>query len=100
MLMRRAFSTKICRDCKNYNGWGCNKYVITDIVTGEKSYYYAKAMRENEKKCGESAIHFEKNHYKIVTIPYYFVKNNADIFVPLGFLSLYGSMFFWMISRN
>lgn len=98
--MRRAFSTKICRDCKNYNGWGCNKYVITDIVTGEKSYYYARAVRDNEKKCGETAIHFEKNHYKIVTVPYYFVKNNFIVCLVPVIAGSYVSMLFWLISQN
>jgi hypothetical protein len=96
--MRRAFSTKICRDCKNYNGRGCKKYVITDIVTGEKSYYYAKAVRENEKKCGADAVHFEKNHYKIATIPYYFVKNNHIIFVAPAIVGSYVSIL-WYFSH-
>ena len=87
--MRRAFSTKICRDCKYFTGETCKKYFITDIVTGEKSYYYARAVRENKEKCGEEAIHFEKNHYKIVTVPYYFVKNNPFIIAPIGVLSSY-----------
>lgn len=95
--MRRALSTKICRDCKNYNGWGCKKYGITDIVTGEKSYYFAKHIRENEKKCGESAIHFEKNHYKIVTVPYYFVQNNLIIFVGPVILSSYVSILWYCL---
>uniref|UniRef100_A0A6C0HS63 Uncharacterized protein n=1 Tax=viral metagenome TaxID=1070528 RepID=A0A6C0HS63_9ZZZZ len=80
--------TKICRDCKFYMGTTCKKFYDLDIVTGEKSYYYAKYLRENEK-CGESAIHFETNHYKLITLPYYCVKNNAHIVSLFGGVSLY-----------
>lgn len=75
---------KICVDCKHYRGLVCGKFYNTDIVTGEKSYYYARFARENEKKCGEDAIHFEKNDYKVVTLPYYFVKNNIVIIGLFG----------------
>lgn len=87
--MRAFSSVKICRDCKHFTVPTCKKYFITDIVTGEKSYYYARTNRENEKKCGENAIHFEKNHYKMATLPYYFIKNNPIIFVPIGVLGYY-----------
>ena len=98
--MNRAVSTKICRDCKFFTGLTCKKYFITDIVTGEKSYYYARSVRENEKKCGENAVDFEKNHYKIATVPYYFVKNNFIICLTPVIAGSYVSMLCWLISRN
>lgn len=82
--------SKICRDCKHYMGMTCKKYYNIDIVTGKKSYYYARAVRENEKKCGEIALHFEKNHYKIVTRPFYFMKNNPELPITFGILSMWG----------
>jgi hypothetical protein len=34
--------------------------------------------------CGEDAIHFEENNFKIITGPYYYVKENWPILIIAG----------------
>jgi hypothetical protein len=70
---------KICKDCKYFIGdqMECKKFSDTNLITGKVSFDYAQSARENNKKCGENAIHFEENHNKIVTVPYYFLKKNS-----------------------
>jgi hypothetical protein len=70
---------KICKDCKYFIGdkMECGKFSDTNIITGEVTYNSAKSARENDKKCGENAIHFEENNNKILTVPYYFIKENS-----------------------
>jgi hypothetical protein len=82
---------KICIDCKHFIGDSieCRKFSDTNLVTGKISYDYARSARENKEKCGEDAIHFEKNHFKIITVPYYFLKNNYIVLMPSFLLSVY-----------
>ena len=54
----------------------CAAFSTTDLVTGEKTYKYASTMRDDKTACGTDGIHFEQNHFKIITVPYYFVKKN------------------------
>jgi len=70
---------KICRDCKHFigNNIECKKFGDVSIITGKIVYNSARSVRKDNKKCGEDAILFEKNHFKIITVPYYFLK---DIF--------------------
>ncbi len=86
---------KICKDCRHFIGDNieCRKFGDTNIVTGQVTYEYAKSVREDEKKCGENAILFEKNHFKIITVPYYFLKDKAILLTSCGILTLY----FWGI---
>ena len=76
---------RICKDCKHFigNDLECRKFGDTDIITGKVTYEYARSMRRDEKKCGDNAIHFEENHFKIVTVPYYFLKDNWPIFLSV-----------------
>jgi len=87
---------KLCVDCKHYLGLGCRKYYDMDVVNGEKTYYYARAVRESEKKCGPEAIHFEKNKYNAVTLPYYFVENNKLHFILFGGTFSYMYILFYL----
>jgi hypothetical protein len=82
---------KICRDCVHFIGHEreCRKFGDTNLVTGKVTYDSARSAREDVKKCGENAIHFEENHFKIVTVPYYFLKGNSFIILPVGFLGFY-----------
>jgi hypothetical protein len=77
---------RICKDCKYFvgNDLACGKFGDTDIITGKVTYEYARLVREDEKKCGNKAIHFEENHFKIVTVPYYFIKDNWPIFLSVS----------------
>jgi hypothetical protein len=67
---------KICRDCKYFiaSDWDCAKFKDVNIITGKETFDSARSVRNDEKKCGDDAKYFEENHYKIVTVPYYFFK--------------------------
>jgi len=82
---------KICRDCRYFIGdtLECGKFGDTNLVTGKVTYPYARSTREDVKKCGENAIHFEENHFKIITVPVYFMKNNWPLIIPGGLLGFY-----------
>lgn len=70
------FNTKkLCRDCKYFipNTYQCGKFGETNIITGKETYENARDMRSSEDKCSEYAIHFEKNYFKVITVPYYFI---------------------------
>jgi len=82
---------KICRDCKYFIGdeLECGKFGDQNIVSGKVSYPSARSVREDLKQCGENAIYFEKNHFKILTVPYYFLKSNWPLILPTGVVSIY-----------
>jgi hypothetical protein len=82
---------KICRDCIHFIGdnMECRKFGDTNLVTGKVTYDSARSVREDKKKCGEDAIQFEENHFKIITTPYYFLKSNLLLTLPVGFVGLY-----------
>ena len=82
---------KICKDCRHFIGDNieCRKFGDTNIITGKVTYLSARSVREDEKKCGQNAIYFEENHFKIVTVPYYFLKENWLLLLPSAFLSFY-----------
>jgi hypothetical protein len=80
---------KLCKDCKYFIGdkKECRKFGVTDIITGEITYQSALDVRKDEKKCSEEAIHFEENNLKIITVPYYYLKDNFLLTIPLAYLS-------------
>jgi hypothetical protein len=82
---------KICKDCIHFIGDNreCRKFGDTNIITGKVTYNSARSVREDKNKCGEDAILFEKNNLKIITVPYYFFKDNSHFMLPTGVLSLY-----------
>jgi hypothetical protein len=82
---------KICKDCRHFigNKLECGKFSDSDIITGRVTYPYARSARENKEKCGEDAIHFEENPYKIITAPYYFCKENWLLLVPGTLFTVY-----------
>lgn len=82
---------KICKDCKHFIGdsLDCRKFGNVNIITGDVTYLSARSVREDNNKCGEDAILFENNRLKIITIPYYFVKENSLTVLTLGTTSLY-----------
>lgn len=75
---------KICKDCKYYMAdvKRCRAFSTTDIITGKKTYQDAYDVRKNETICGVDGIHFEKNRFKLITVPYYFVKSESYI-IPI-----------------
>jgi len=72
----------LCRDCKFFiaNDKECRKFGDIDLVTGKKSYNYARYVRNDENKCGQEAKHFETNNFKMITVPYYLL---LDIGPPI-----------------
>jgi len=82
---------KICRDCIHFIGDNneCRLFGDTNIVTGEVKYPPAEIIRDNTEKCGENAIYFKKNKFKIVTEPYFFCKKNWMILSSSGLIYLY-----------
>lgn len=73
---------KLCKDCKFFiaNEKQCMKFGNTDLVTGEQHYKLASYTRDDKDKCGEDAKYFEKNNFKILTVPYYFTLTYWYIF--------------------
>jgi hypothetical protein len=93
--------TKICKDCKHFirDNIECRKFSDTNIITGKVTYSSARSARYDIKKCGEDAVHFEENNFKIITVPYYFFKDNwLFIFSSVG-LSFYCYSFFCILHR-
>ena len=82
---------KICKDCRHFIGDNreCRKFGDVNIITGKVTYNSALSVREDVKKCGEDAIHFEENHFKIITVPYYFFKDHWPLLLLTGFFSFY-----------
>lgn len=89
---------KVCANCKFFiaNKNECGKFGEVDIITGKYNYENAISLRNDEKKCGEYAIFFKKNHFKFLTILYYYIRENLAI---ISFLSLYGAIVLTCVVR-
>ena len=100
-LYNNSFSSllptrKICKDCRHFIGDNveCRKFGDVDLVTGKVTYPAAKYIRDDSEKCGENATHFEENQFKIVTVPYYFVKEYKFIFSSVVLFSIYVYLYY------
>jgi len=82
-------SNVLCKNCKYYNACEetCRKFGKPDVVTGKVDYEYALNVRYNPEKCGGDAKHFDQNHYKLITVPYYFVLKNS-FYIPILTISV------------
>ena len=69
-------SQLLCKNCKYFiaDKKECGNFVHTDLVSGQKIYETASFARTLESNCGKHAKHFEYNNFKVVTVPYYFLK--------------------------
>ena len=88
--------TKICKDCRHFIGDNieCRKFSCKNIITGKVTYSSARSARDDIKKCGKDAVHFEENNFKIITVPYYFFKDyRLIIFQSVGLCFYFYSMF-------
>jgi hypothetical protein len=92
---------KICNDCKYFiaNDRKCSKFGEVNIITGRETYEKALDIRENDNKCGEDAKYFEKNNFKIITVPYYFLKDYWKL-TPLLGLVIYSMYLLYEISNR
>ena len=72
---------KICANCKFFisDKKECSKFGDIDIITGKYDYEDAKSVRNNESKCGEDAIFFIENYFKILDIPFKFLLENSNL---------------------
>ena len=79
---------KICADCKffNPNKKQCIQFGEADIITGKRIYESAADVRKDETKCGQSAVLFQKNNFKVITIPYYFVSEYWPVLAYTSFV--------------
>jgi hypothetical protein len=87
----------ICANCRFFipNKNECSKFGNVNIITGKYNYDSASNVRKDEDKCGEYAIFFQKNHFKFITVPYYFVLDNpALVFVISVYGTLYGILIY------
>jgi hypothetical protein len=80
----------LCKNCKYFiaDKMDCGMFVNTDLVTGRRIYDSASNARNLDTKCGKYAKHFEYNTLKVVTVPYYFVKEFWGILLlpTIGFV--------------
>lgn len=86
-MLFQAWSLKICKDCKFFENGLCKAKGDVKLVNGKITHNLAKYMREYD--CGKNAVYFEKNNYKIVTVPYYFVKENKGYIAIISATILY-----------
>lgn len=87
---------KTCSNCKFYirNTKECSKLAKIDIVTGKKDYNYAITIRNNENNCGKEAKYFEKNYFKFITVPYYYILEHWQILTIIGVYTIpYAAIF-------
>jgi hypothetical protein len=87
----------ICANCKFFihNKNECRKFGDINLITGIYTYEPAVNVRNDDDKCGESAFMFEKNYFKFITIPYYFLLEDYNISFLLSFLLSFA--FFYII---
>jgi hypothetical protein len=88
---------KICKDCSHFIGdkMECRKFDNTNIITGKVTYDSAHSVRADEKKCGKDGILFEENNFKLITVPYYFVKDNWIVYsIPFSILASFYFYFY------
>ena len=83
LYLIRNHNTKICANCKFFisNQNKCSKFGDMDIITGKYNYEDAIIVRNDDAKCGEDAILFEKNYFKFIsTTSDFLLENNVSIF--------------------
>jgi hypothetical protein len=76
-----------CANCKFFipNKNECSNFGDINIITGKYTYEPAISVRNDADKCGEYAIFFEKNNFKFITIPYYFLLENGKIIISSSY---------------
>jgi hypothetical protein len=85
---------KICKDCKFFiaNKKECRKFKNIDLITGKKTYISARIVRNDDNKCGENGILYEKNNFTFLTEPYYWIKEEfllvSFVLVTILYISL------------
>jgi len=77
---------KICANCKFFisNKKECSKFGDVDIITGKYDYEEAISVRNDQEKCGEDAIFFKNNYFKIIYVPFEILLENRKLIFLLG----------------
>jgi hypothetical protein len=93
---------KVCADCTHFigNTKKCRLFNEIDIVTGKPNYEDALDVRKDNKKCGENAIHFEKNYLSFITNPRYFIIEHWDYILVFSLYSIYGVLLAIQWTKN
>jgi hypothetical protein len=93
---------KLCRDCRHFiaNNEKCSIFGDVNMVTGKENYDYATTARFDNEKCGDTANKFEENHYKIITVPYYFLKEYWMLSPVIGLSAFYIFSLMKLIHHN
>jgi hypothetical protein len=85
---------KICANCKFFiQKDKCSKFGKIDIITGDYEYENAITTRQDEEKCGDDAVFFEKDYVKYILIPFNFILNN---FLIIFFISYFIVIFYYI----
>lgn len=79
--------TRICNNCIHYiaNEKKCGLFFDVDMVTGDKTYQNACTVRNSELKCGNDAKYYSENDFKLITVPFYFLKE-YNLPITVGFI--------------
>jgi hypothetical protein len=86
---------KLCKDCKHFiaDKKECALFGDMNLVTGDHNLKYASSARNNKDYCGEDAMYFETNNFKIITVPYYFIK----FWLPLTPVAIIMCFYFYQL---
>lgn len=81
---------KTCADCKYFisNTMLCKKFGDINLISGKIVNEKASIIRYDANKCGIEGKYFEKNNFKIVTIPYYFILENGAFIFSISYVFL------------
>jgi len=78
---------KLCKNCKYFIPYKneCRLFGKTDYISANHLYDNAEKIRNSDDKCGYVGKMYEENNFKLITYPYYFIKNYW-YFSPLAIL--------------
>ena len=90
-----------CTNCKFFipTNKKCSKFGEVDIITNEYKYEPAINVRRDDTKCGEDAIFFKPNYFKMITIPYYILTENSAILILCGSILLPYILYVFLLIR-
>jgi hypothetical protein len=90
-----------CANCKFFipTTNKCSKFGEVDIITNEYKYEPAINVRRDDTKCGEDAIFFKPNYFKMITVPYYVLTDNSAILILCGSILLPYILYVFLLIR-
>jgi|LakMenE18May11ns_1017448.scaffolds.fasta_scaffold9677393_2 hypothetical protein len=93
--------TPKCTNCKFFipTNNKCSKFGEVDIITNEYKYEPAINVRRDDSQCGEDAIFFKQNYFKMITVPYYVLTENSAILILCGSILLPYILYVFLLIR-